>query len=88
LRYEQESGGWGGREGGRERERERERQREKERERETQNNESHLKPPGLPHDILCSTRPHILILPKQFHQWGPSIQTYEPMGPFSFKLPH
>ena len=34
-----------------------------------------------PNDTLVPTRPHLLILPKQFHQLGPSIQTCEPMWP-------
>ena len=31
-------------------------------------------------DIPLSTGPYLLILPKQFHQLGPSIQIREPMG--------
>lgn len=30
----------------------------------------------------------LLILPKQLTNEGPRIQTYEPMRPVSFKLPH
>lgn len=28
------------------------------------------------------TRPHLLLLPKQFHYPGANIQTYKPMGPY------
>jgi hypothetical protein len=40
------------------------------------------KPSSVTHLFHKAT--HLLILSKQFHQLGPSDQTYEPMGPFLF----
>lgn len=34
---------------------------------------------AFPNDILPPIWLPLLILPKQFHHWGPSIQTYEPL---------
>lgn len=33
-----------------------------------------------PSDTLLATRPHLLLLLKHFHYWGPTLQIYEPIG--------
>lgn len=41
--------------------------------------------PPTPTDTPPPTWPHLQILPKEFTDFRPSIQTREPMGPFSFQ---
>ena len=52
----------------------------------TESGTSLLKPQRLPCDTPPPKRQHQL-LPNSCVNWGPSIQIYEPMGPFSFKPP-
>lgn len=42
----------------------------------------------IPSDSPPSTRSHLLIFPKQFHQLGPSIKIYEPMEGILIQTPH
>jgi hypothetical protein len=50
----------------------------------TESGTSLLKPQRLPCDTPPPKRQHQL-LPNSCVNWGPSIQLYDPMGPFSFK---
>jgi hypothetical protein len=70
-------------------------EREREREREREEELGMVGPFKTSNDILLlktlndipPSRPHLLILPKQFYQLGPNIQIYEPMGSI-LKQPH
>lgn len=43
---------------------------------------------AAPSNTFPPTKPHLPVLSNTSAPWGPSIQIYEPCGPFSLKPPH